>query len=956
MSVRWVIHDWELERGRLGAGNNAPAAGLAEIGGKAHNLGRIRGQVPVPEFLVVTSAALQNVLDAQDPTGSGRNLLRRLSDVPGEASESAAEIRALMGRLKWPAELARTLRTALAQRFGEEVLVAVRSSAATEESARHSFAGMYDSVLDVQGADATLEAIQQVWASFFGHRALAYRRRHGLPAADVQLAVIVQRMIAARRSGVMFTCDPVSGDRDEIVIDVVPGSGAKLVQGEQDPETIRARKTDCHPARDGGIAPTTDDPVPGTVETAVPGATPGATQQPLLTDSQVRTASAAGFALERLLGGPQDVEFCFDAEGRFFVLQSRPITAIGESAAQPDNVMIWDNSNIIESYNGVTTPLTFSFIRRAYSIVYQCFAEVMGISPQTVQAHRSTFENMLGLFQGRVYYNLKNWYRLVRLFPGYQYNRGFMETMMGLKEPIVLEEEQPSPGILRRWLVELPALVRLVVSIGWKFRRIESIVGQFQQHFDAHYEQWRRIDFRGQEPHELLALYRHMEDALLWNWKAPIINDFYVMVAYGMLKKLCFQWCDDSNGSLQNGLLCGSGEVPSAEPARRVLELVRTAAGSEALRALILSEPIESLPRKVASEPQFEAFQSLLNRYLDEYGLRCESELKLEQPSYRDRPDQLYQVVRDYLRLGDVAALDDDLHRQRQRDQRQDAERAAMEAISQTSGWLPRRWIFRKVLRAARHGVANREAMRFARTKIYGISRAMFRALGEQLADADALDSAQDIFYLTTDEVWDYVQGTAVSTDLRGLVTTRRREYDAYRAGNPPPPDDRFETMGLPYLRSELRRPDDAGRPEGLATLQGVACCPGVVEGTVQVLQRVGDARGFTGDILVAPRTDPGWVPLFPAFRGMLIERGSALSHSAIVAREMGIPTVVGIRGLLEQVPPGSRVRIDGGRGTVEILSTPRAESLVTSSLGSPPQPARPPVSAANSQGHGASL
>ena len=263
----------------------------------------------------------------------------------------------------------------------------------------------------------------------------------------------------------------------------------------------------------------------------------------------------------------------------------------------------------------------------------------------------------------------------------------------------------------------------MLARISWKFLRIRAAVDDFQHHFDQHYAEWSQIDFRGRQPHELLALYRQMEDALLWNWKTPIINDFYVMVHYGILKKLCVQWCDDRTGSLQNGLLCASGNLESAKPARLLLQLARVAAENDHLRELILREPSESLPQRVADDPRFESFQTLLDRYLAEYGLRCANELKLEELSYRDRPELVYKMVRNYLLLDNGVTLDPRVHERRERNRLQEAERAAFAALEKSSGWWPRTAIFRFVLNGARLGIHNRENLRFARTKIYGIAR-----------------------------------------------------------------------------------------------------------------------------------------------------------------------------------------------------------------------------------------
>ncbi len=306
-------------------------------------------------------------------------------------------------------------------------------------------------------------------------------------------------------------------------------------------------------------------------------------------------------------------------------------------------------------------------------------------------------------------------------------------------------------------------------------------------------------------------------------------------------------------------------------------------------------------------------------RDLDEFGLRCANELKLESYSYREHPHRLYQLIRDYLIAKDAPLFDLEAIEQRERDLRRTAERQVNEKLSQSHSWLPRRWLFRWVLSNTRLGVRNRENMRFARTRIYGILRRMLRSVGQQLADQGILDDREDTFYLTIDEVWSYVKGTAVTTDLRGLASFRKTEYEAYRNETAPPPADRFETCDLPYHGNSVAAGEATSASNG--SLSGIGCCPGVVRGTVQVVNDPVSESGFEGDILVAERTDPGWVPLYPAFSGILVERGSVLSHSAIVAREMGIPTIVGIAGLTRQIKSGQRVVMDGHNGRVQIDS-----------------------------------
>jgi pyruvate,water dikinase len=231
-------------------------------------------------------------------------------------------------------------------------------------------------------------------------------------------------------------------------------------------------------------------------------------------------------------------------------------------------------------------------------------------------------------------------------------------------------------------------------------------------------------------------------------------------------------------------------------------------------------------------------------------------------------------------------------------------------------------------MKRARLGMKNRENMRFARTRIYGLVRELLRAMGKHLADEGILAESEDVFYLTIDEVWDYIKGTAVTTRLAPLAELRRHEFDAYR-NEQQPPAERFMTHGMVYHKNCFESADEIA-PAADGALRGIGVCAGEVTNVVKIVRNPSDDVTLSREILVAERTDPGWVPLYPAVSGILIERGSVLSHSAVVAREMGIPTIVGIRGLLQIVRDGDIVRMDGRSGQVEIVtaangaSTPR--------------------------------
>lgn len=886
------------------------------VGGKAVNLFHLNNLgFHVPPLFAVSADAFREMVRSNSAIASKMEAMPAL---PVDQRAAAIEtIRARIEAVELWVSLRDNIQVEYNRLFGENGLVAVRSSASDEDGTDHSFAGMHDSFLFVRGIDDVINCIRKVWSSSFNERAIAYRIENGLDVTKIAVAVVIQRMIDPTTSGVIFTVNPANDKTNETVISSLWGAGEGLVSAGFPADTFTVNKQTLE--FDSDIATKAEKLVidPETRQGMITLEVDTSQQsRSSLTDAQVSQTAQLAQRIENAYRRPQDIEFCFDRDGNLFVVQSRPITRLKEYGPAAGNRLVWDNSNIIESYSGVTTPMTFSFIRRAYTIVYHCFAEVMGISPVKVKKSRHVFENMLGLIRGRVFYNLQNWYRLIRLFPGFQYNSQFMESMMGIKEPLMLDDPLPDPTFWQKWFVELPALIRLLFRGTWNFIRIGSIVDRFETNFREHYDRWDAMDFAELPPHEIKRLYDEMEEALLWDWKAPIINDFYVMIYFGLLKRFSQKWCHDQTGALQNDLICGEGGVESAEPAKMLLRLASIASQSEQLKSNIIERDLEALPELIKSNPDYEAFNQLMATYLDLYGFRCMNELKLEEYSLRDRPHVVYQVLRNYLSLDDSSALDVDAMHEREQKIRRDAESIAFSSIT---GFrlLPRKWIFKRILRNARTGVKNRENMRFARTRIYGLLRELIRSMGHQMADEKILDQPQDIFYLTIDELWDFIKGTAVTTRLNELAKLRRAEFAEFE--EQPSPDDRFETFGFAYHKNMFV--DHNTEPVVLkdGQLRGIGCCPGTLTKKVRVVRSPSDDLSLSGEILVAERTDPGWVPLYPAVSGILIERGSILSHSAVVAREMGIPTIVGIAGLLKHVADGDVVTMDGSSGVIQL-------------------------------------
>ena len=863
----------------------------ARIGGKAAGLATAEAAgLPVPPWFAIEPRAFE----ASVREG-------------GSDNEGAIPPPEILSGLLPCAEVQVEIREALESICPDSAPVAVRSSALDEDGMVSSFAGQLDSFLCVPAHEVPAR-VAAVWRSGFGDRHIAYRRLRGNTERIGAPAVLVQRMVDAEVSGVAFSADPVTGRRGIAVVAAVHGLGASLVSGERDGDEYRID-------RDGRI-------VDRTVSSDDSG-------RPALGDEVARAVAALARKAERVFGCPQDIEWAL-AGGQLYLLQSRPITTLAERTDPDGAPALWDNSNIVESYGGVTTPLTFSFARRAYDGVYRQFCRLMGVSEARIAEHDDLFGRMLGLIDGRVYYNLLNWYRLLALLPGYNTNREFMEGMMGVSKSVPPElaleiaQEMGSYGATRRWsrLRDRLAMLRTMSHLLRNHLTLPRSIERFRTRLDGALGPGRP-DLSGLRPDELTDLYRRLERQLLTRWDAPLVNDFFAMVHYGVLTRLSARWCGDESGGLAHDLLRGEGGMLSAEPAALVRELAQVAAPHPALVDTLCDAPLDNgaLKRAMTEVP---AFQALYVSYLDRFGERCADELKLESMTLHDDPAPLLRAVGALARrIGTENKLPSDPEGQ-QADVRQGAE----ERVQRLLGHRPlRRLLFRWVLRHARIRVRDRENMRLERTRVFGRARMIFLELGRRFTDLGLLNDPRDVFYLEVEEVLGLVDGTAVCPDPRGLVTARRDQFERFR--NQPAPPDRFETRGTTAhsLRVCTLDPQAVGKVSSDKSSdrgderQGTGCCPGVVAGRVRV---VADPRGVSlreGDILVAERTDPGWVMLFPAAAGVVVERGSPLSHSAIVARELGLPAVVGCRGVTDWLRDGDLIELDGASGTVRRLA-----------------------------------
>lgn len=876
-----------------------------QAGGKGYNLYLLtQAGLPVPPWLILGKKFFSDFIQDKEIATSLTAALASLIAETKSHEETEAQILSLFLQAGPSEGLRQGISQALAH-FGNQELLSVRSSAADEDSASHSFAGQLSSFLYVQGAEDITRFVLHCWASAFSARSLSYRIENHLDLQKISVAVVLQKMIDPEKSGVLFTCDPVKKTTASYVVSSVYGVGEGLVSGALDADTfwldagngkvlgeeIVEKSEKLTRLQSGHCA---RNEVPTELR-----------KGPSLSPTELLKLFDLGRQVQSFFNRPQDIEWAFH-ENNLYLLQSRPVTGFQLDLVGYPN--LWDNSNIVESYGGLTSPLSFSFALRNYRNVYIQFCEVLGIPGEIIKDMDSYLSYMLGCLRGRVYYNLFNWYKLVGILPGFQQNREFMETMMGVSEALSSEiEERIKPHA--SWNSRRGRLRRLITGFNFiKYHlTIQPVVDQFLCTFQKDYDRFRNTPMKQKRADQLIHIYQDMERNMLGRWKAPIINDFLCMVHFGLLRKLTLRWLHKFDGNIQNDLLAGEGGLESAEPTRALLRLAAEAHQVPELRALILTTP-PALTLESLNQSKFQDFYQGILGYLDRFGFRCMSEMKLEEIDLMTDPSSLFIFLKNYLRQESIE-VPDGLREIKMRTQ---AEKKVKSALS----W-PQRLIYFWVLKHARKAVKNRENTRFARTRIYGLARLIFNQIGEDLAAQQIIPQARDIFWLTIEEIFGIFHGTLSSDNLEGLISVRKASYETYSED----PDPRLMTRGPVYWLNPFNKSDIDSQNEGASwDLKGLPCCPGVIEGRVKVVLSPNDNMELNGEILVTARTDPGWVPLYPSISGLLVERGSLLSHSAIVAREMGKPSIVSIPGLTKRLKTGMLIRMDGKAGTIVIL------------------------------------
>jgi len=865
-------------------------AGPKLVGGKAANLARlIKAGFQVPPGFVITTGAYHQ---ATGDRGQGTADVRTVSD-------------AIMSGTM-PAELEDQVHNAYSklaiQKTNRYAKVAVRSSATAEDLAGLSFAGQYESYLNIGSVNELLAAVRQCWASLWSERAAAYRARNNMGQERIAMAVVVQRMVDAESAGVLFTVDPVSGSRSHLLANAVAGLGEGLASGRMQPDEYRIERSSFK----AEINPST------------PLRTGKQKAEAILSGEQIRELARTALEIEKLFGAPQDIEWAFQ-KGRLHILQSRNVTAFKERRTYPigwgdpankalagSQLVFWCNWNTRENMAYPLKPMAWSFFNDI--LVPEIMKVLYGIGPGSPLEHHCHF---IDLVDGRAYWNMT-------LLAGHPFSRTTIMKLLGkldmeayrafsalAAEGIFKPARLPIPW----WSLMRPFVQNALTFLSFPWLASPKWIERRCASFWAQAEEYVNLDLDGRSTQEIFAEARRYGYVIAKFAFPLLIIASKSLVGISIIERLIRKWPDIRSDDLLAG-------IPGNKTTETALELFKLSMAPPSVREIFTQTDITTIERVRQIDAELgrtgagRDYLGRIGKFLADYGHRGMKDLDVGYPSWKEDPTYVYQMIASYMGLGP-----DDLNPLMQFDRaaakRQAVEREIERRLSISLPdrlLLVRRWLFRWARGLVHDFLPWRENEKFYGIKVFPGSRRIIAEAGRRYAKAGILEQADDIFYLTIPEVEQREAGAAPPTsEVREMVKQRKAGWE------------RQVLQPTPFI---VRSDWAPWIPEPAAgdgrTLHGVAASSGTATGLARIIREPSQAHLFKkGEILVAPYTEPGWAPLFLLAGGLVMEVGGAICHGAIVAREYGIPAVVGVKGAAAAIKDGDRITVDGNAGTV---------------------------------------
>ena len=849
---------------------------VAVVGGKGGHLAELSRMqdVRVPPGFCVTTDAFRRIMAEAASLDERLDRLSRLTPDDREAVRAlSADIRGILAGIAIPDDVSSAIIGSV-DRLGTQVACAVRSSATAEDLPTASFAGQLDTFLNVVGPAAILKHASRCWASLFTERAVTYRLRNGFDHRRIDMAVIVQQMVFPQAAGILFTADPVTSNRRVASVEAVFGLGEALVSGRV--------SGDVYKVRDGDVVARTvatkrratqASPEGGTEERAIE---PERQQQPVLTDAQIRRLAQLGRRIEAHLGQPQDIEWCLSDDG-FQIVQSRPITTlfpIPPAGDQENHVyvsvghqqMMTDPMKPLGlSLWQLTTPRPMS---EAGGRLFVDVTRILGASTR-----RAGLLRVLGRSDPLIGDALQTILQRGNFIPTLPDDDS--ETTPGDGPPVPIETDPAVPaGLIERNQASVAALKREIRSRSGS-ALIDFILADIQE--------LRRLLFEPQSMQVIVA----------------------AMQATWWLNEQLQAWLGDKNTA--DTLTQSAPHNVTSEMGLALLDVADVIRPHPDVVAFLQNTRdegfLDELPRFAGGVEARDAIQA----YLDKYGMRCVGEIDITKPRWSERPIALVPMI-----LGNVKNFTPGAGERRFEQGRHEAWKAEQELLARLRV-LPdgeaKADETKRMIDRVRTFAGYREYPKYGMVSRYFVYKQALLEEAERLVQADVLAAKEDIFFLRLEELHDVARTARVDHQL---ICRRKDEFRSSQALTPP----RVLTSDGEAIAGTYRR-DDV--PAG--ALVGLPVSAGTIEGRARVILDMAQADLEAGDILVTAYTDPSWTPLFVAVDALVTEVGGLMTHGAVIAREYGLPAVVGVEHATQLIQDGQRIRVHGTDGYVEILA-----------------------------------
>ncbi|MGD9091961.1 MAG: PEP/pyruvate-binding domain-containing protein [Anaerolineales bacterium] len=869
--------------------SKTPIPTITEVGGKALSLMKmVQAGLPIPPGFILTTAAYDIFVQAHSLRQQIIDLAHTVSGADPQLSEEASDkIKQLFLDAEFPEDLANTLVHAYAALDSQLAMpVAVRSSATAEDLPMASFAGQQESYLNIQGRDALLEGVKNCWASLWTARAISYRARQNIDPTTVSLAVVVQRLIPADSAGILFTANPLNGDRDQIVINAAWGLGEAIVGGQVTPDTVVVDKVNRQILSRETTTKTlmtvqTED---GTEEQPVSQAKQS---QQVIDNTTALELAKYGVQIEAHFGLPIDIEWAISA-GEIAILQARPITNLPPAPLKevrwepPKPGTIWMRRQVVEHMPEPLSPL---------------FDELY------LQAGLDHSMDSLAVFLGDLSdIEINVWDFIDPPFAATVNGYAYSIASFNFSWRII-------PLALRMYITVLPKMIRHLVP-RWREESLPSYLTTI--------EQWKRLDLPKAADEELLQGVRELvtQDAIYWFAAAVPLGLARISDAAlnRFLKSVKTGRASASGERLISGSFLRGFPSKAAEAQAQLEAIARKICGSRTLPDLVMNTPASNLLPTLAEHPDGQSVLDDIEQYFDAYGHQIYN-LDFAAPTLADDPLPVLLSLKTTVAHPERDALTQQAKLAKEREALESSTTRALNPIQ--------RPIFKRLLDWAQRYSPYREEALFYVGAAWPTLRQLALELGQRLTTAGSLDTPDDVFYLESAEL---AAASAAREDgisrpeLAKLARERRDLREARKRLEPPvsiPPDGR---MKFGPINMSMFEPKPITISTG-PTLDGFGVSPGQVTARASVIRSPEDFEEMTPDsILVCTTTTPAWTPLFAQAKGLVTDIGGALAHGSIVAREYGIPAVMGTGVATQRIENGQLIQVDGYHGTVKLV------------------------------------